>query len=295
MHHFAYRDGVLHAEAVDLATIAEAVGTPFYCYSTATLERHYRVFAGAFADVPSLVCYAMKANSNQAVIRTLARLGAGADVVSEGELKRARAAGIPPDKIMFSGVGKTADELALAVDEGILCVNVESEPELELLVADRGRQGTQREHLAARQSRRRSPRPTPRSRPASRRTSSASRSAARARSMPMPPSSTGVRVAGVDMHIGSQITELEPFDDAFALLSDFVRTLRADGHRIEHVDLGGGLGIPYRDDNEPPPHPDAYADRGQARHPRSRLHADLRAGPADRRQCRHPGDAGALS
>src|ERR671931_23966 len=133
MHHFAYRDGVLHAEAVSLVTIAEAVGTPFYCYSTATLERHYRVFAGAFADVPALVCYAMKANSNQAVVKTLARLGARADVVSAGELKRARAAGIPPEKIMFSGIGKTAAELALAVDEGILCVHVESEAELELL------------------------------------------------------------------------------------------------------------------------------------------------------------------
>ena len=133
MHHFAYRDGVLHAEAVNLASLAEAVGTPFYCYSTATLERHYRVFAGAFADVPSLVCYAVKANSNQAVIATLAKLGAGADVVSEGELKRALAAGVPRDKIMFSGIGKTAAELALALDENILCVNVESEPELELL------------------------------------------------------------------------------------------------------------------------------------------------------------------
>src|SRR5580693_7698837 len=135
MHHFAYRNGALHAEAVNLAAIAEKVGTPFYCYSTATIERHYRVFADAFADVPALVCYAMKANSNQAVIATLARLGAGADVVSAGELKRARAAGIAPDKIMFSGVGKTARELALAVDEGILCVNVESEAELELLAS----------------------------------------------------------------------------------------------------------------------------------------------------------------
>ena len=120
MHHFAYRAGVLHAEAVDLVDLAASVGTPFYCYSTATIERHYQVFTHAFADVSALVCYAMKANSNQAVIKTLARLGAGADVVSEGELKRARAAGIPPHKIMFSGVGKTAQELALAVDEGIL-------------------------------------------------------------------------------------------------------------------------------------------------------------------------------
>src|SRR5437879_13342974 len=124
MHHFAYRAGVMHAEAVDLTALAEAVGTPFYCYSTATLQRHYRVFAAAFADVKSLICYAMKANSNQAVIATLARLGAGADVVSGGELKRARAARIPPDKILFSGVGKPARELALAIDEGIHCVNV---------------------------------------------------------------------------------------------------------------------------------------------------------------------------
>ena len=133
MHHFVYRNGVLHAEAVNLVDLAQAVTTPFYCYSTATLSRHYEVFADAFADVKALICYAMKANSNQAVIKTLAALGAGADVVSEGELKRARAAGIAPDKIMFSGIGKTAAELALAVDEGILCVNVESEAELELL------------------------------------------------------------------------------------------------------------------------------------------------------------------
>src|SRR4029077_12181386 len=126
MHHFAYRDGVLFAEGVDLAALAERVGTPFYCYSSATLERHYKVFADAFADVPSLVCYAMKANSNQAVIATLARLGAGADVVSGGELKRALAAGVRAAKIMFSGIGKTADELAAAVDAGILCINVES-------------------------------------------------------------------------------------------------------------------------------------------------------------------------
>ena len=133
MHHFDYRGGVLSAEAVSLVALAQSVGTPFYCYSTATLERHYKVFAGAFAGVDALVCYAMKANSNQAVIATLAKLGAGADVVSGGELKRARAAGVLADKIMFSGIGRTADELAAAIDEGILCINVESEPELELL------------------------------------------------------------------------------------------------------------------------------------------------------------------
>src|SRR5215469_11302290 len=133
MHHFDYRAGILHAEAVDLTLLADAVGTPFYCYSSATIERHYKVFAGAFADVDALVCYAMKANSNQAVIATLAKLGAGADVVSGGELLRARAAGIAAKKIMFSGVGKTAEELELAVEQDILCVNVESEPELDLL------------------------------------------------------------------------------------------------------------------------------------------------------------------
>src|ERR1043166_4526330 len=135
MNHFDYRNGVLHAEAVSLADIADAVGTPFYCYSSATLERHYRVFTEAFAGEKVLVCYAMKANSNQSVLRTLARLGAGADVVSGGELKRALAAGIPANKILFSGVGKTAAELAQAVDAGILCVNVESEAELEMLSA----------------------------------------------------------------------------------------------------------------------------------------------------------------
>ena len=258
MHHFAYRYGVLHAEDVDLSVLADAVGTPFYCYATATLVRHYRVFAEAFADVDALICYAMKANSNQAVIATLARLGAGADVVSEGELLRARAAGIAPDKIMFSGVGKTERELELAVDEGILCVNVESEPELELLAAIAAQKGR-----AADISIRVNPDIDPKTHakiatgkaenkfgiPISR----AREVYARAAKL------EGVRVTGVDMHIGSQITALEPFSDAFALLADFVRELRADGHVIRHIDLGGGLGIPYREDNEPPPDPSAYA------------------------------------
>jgi diaminopimelate decarboxylase len=258
MHHFAYRNGVLHAEDVDLSVLAEAVGTPFYCYATATLERHYRVFAQAFADVDALICYAMKANSNQAVIATLARLGAGADVVSEGELLRARAAGIPPEKIMFSGVGKTERELALAVEQGILCVNVESEPELERLATIGAQKGR-----AADISIRVNPDIDPKTHvkistgkaenkfgiPISRARDVYARAA----------KLKGVRVIGVDMHIGSQITELEPFSDAFALLADFVRALRADGHVIRHVDLGGGLGIPYREDNEPPPDPSAYA------------------------------------
>src|SRR3954462_12142867 len=258
MHHFDYRHGVLHAEAVDLADLATVVGTPFYCYSTATLTRHYEVFADAFSDVNALICYAMKANSNQAVIKTLADLGAGADVVSGGELARARGAGIAPDKIMFSGIGKTASELALAVDEGILCVNVESEAELDLLSAIAAGKGR-----TARISVRVNPDVDAKTHakiatgkaenkfriPISR----AREVYARAAKLP------SLAVTGVDMHIGSQITELEPFDDAFALLSDFVRTLRADGHVISHIDLGGGLGIPYREDNEPPPHPDAYA------------------------------------
>src|SRR5215210_6475085 len=228
MHHFAYRDGMMHAEGVSLAALAGEVGTPFYCYSTATLERHYKVFAGAFADVPSRVCYAMKANSSQAVIATLARLGAGADVVSGGELKRALAAGVPPEKIMFSGIGKTADELAAAVDAGILCINVESEPELDLLAtiaASKGRNACvsvrvnpdvdAKTHakIATGKSENKFGIPLSRAREVY----------AHAGNL------KGVRVAGVDMHIGSQITDLQPFDDAFALLSELVRALRADG------------------------------------------------------------------
>jgi diaminopimelate decarboxylase len=259
MHHFSYRAGVLHAEDVSLDHLAADIGTPFYCYSTATLTRHYKVFAGAFADVPALVCYAMKANSNQAVIATLAKLGAGADVVSGGELARALAAGVAPERIMFSGVGKTERELAAAVDADILCVNVESEPELELLSAvavGKGRRAAislrvnpdidAKTHAKIATGRSENKFGIPISR--------AREVYAYAAKLP------GVRVKGVDMHIGSQITDLKPFDDAFVLLSDFVRMLRADGHEIEHIDLGGGLGIPYRHDNYPPPDPAAYAE-----------------------------------
>lgn len=258
MHHFAYRNGVLCAEAVDLAALAQAVGTPFYCYSSATLERHYRVFAGAFADVDALVCYAMKANSNQAVIATLARLGAGADVVSAGELLRARAAGVAAEKIMFSGVGKSEHELALAVEQGILCVNVESEAELERLAAIAAAKGR-----SADISIRVNPDIDPKTHKKIATGTAESKfgipigraRAAYARAAKL----KGVRVVGVDMHIGSQIIALDPFDDAFALLAEFVGVLRADGHAIAHVDLGGGLGIPYREDNVPPPDPEAYA------------------------------------
>jgi len=259
MHHFAYRNGALHAEDVPLAKIAREVGTPFYCYSSSTIERHFEVFRVAFADRPALVCYAMKANSNQAVLRTLARLGAGMDVVSEGELRRARAAGVPGDKIIFSGVGKTREEMALGLQEGILCFNVESEPELETLSAVASARGQ-----TARISIRVNPDVDARTH-AKISTGKAenkfgvpiSRARAvydRARALP------GLAVTGVDMHIGSQIIDMQPFDDAFALLADFVRTLRGDGHKIDHVDLGGGLGIPYRHDNDPPPHPERYAE-----------------------------------
>lgn len=259
MHHFDYRDGVLHAEAVNLESLARTVGTPFYCYSTATIERHYRVFVEAFAGVDALVCYAMKANSNQSVLKTLAKQGAGADVVSGGELKRALAAGIPPSKILFSGVGKTADELRLALAHDILSINVESEPELELLSAVANETGR-----TARVSVRVNPDVDARTHakiatgksenkfgiPLSRAREVYARAAKLA----------GIRLTGVDMHIGSQIVDLKPFGDAFALLAEFVRTLRADGHAISHVDFGGGLGIPYRGDIEAPPEPKAYAD-----------------------------------
>ena len=258
MQHFAYRAGRLHAEDVDLAEIARQVGTPFYCYSTATLTRHFRVFSEAFAGQKALVCYAMKANSNQAVLKTLVNLGAGMDVVSEGELRRALAAGTPPEKIIFSGVGKTRAEMALGLETGIRCFNVESEPELEALSEVAAARNV-RARIAIRvnpdvDARTHAKISTGKSEnkfgvPISR----ARAVYARAAALP------GVEIDGVDMHIGSQIVDLQPFDDAFALLAEFVATLRDDGHKIRHVDLGGGLGVPYRFDNEPPPHPAEYA------------------------------------
>jgi len=258
MHHFTYRDGVLHAEDVPLPVIAKAVGTPFYCYSSATFERHYHVFQDAFSGIDALVCYAMKANSNQAILTTLARLGCGADVVSAGELKRALMAGIEPQKIMFSGVGKTAEELRAAMEAGIFCINVESEPELHLLSRIATSLGKEahvsfrinpdvdaKTHakIATGKSENKFGIPW----------KDAGRVYAEAARLP------GVKATGIDMHIGSQITDLQPFDDAFALLGDLIKTLRGEGHEIDHVDLGGGLGIPYRLDNAPPPDPLAYA------------------------------------
>jgi len=258
MNHFDYRDGVLHAEGVSLSAIADAVGTPFYCYSTATLERHYRVFAEAFGSEKAVICYAMKANSNQSVLRTLARCGAGADVVSGGELKRALAAGIPPQKILFSGVGKTEAELRAALATDILCINVESEPELDLLsrlAAETGRSarisvrvnpdvdaGTHAK-ISTGKSENKFGIPISHAR------------AVYARAAKLP----GIIVTGVDMHIGSQITDLSKLEVAFRILADFVQTLRGDGHTISHIDFGGGLGIPYHMDRAAPPEPAAYA------------------------------------
>jgi diaminopimelate decarboxylase len=259
MHHFDYRNGVLHAEDVDLVTLADKVGTPFYCYSTATLERHYRVFAEAFAGVPTLVCYSLKANSNQGVIATLARAGAGADIVSGGELLRALAAGVPADKIVFSGLGKTKDEMGAALKAEILSFNVESEPELAALSEIASAMGRvapisvrvnpdvdakTHKKIATGKSENKFGVPLSRAREVY----------ALAAKLP------GIRVAGVDMHIGSQITDLAPFDNAAALLAEVARDLMREGHRLEHIDLGGGLGIPYRPDDDPPPLPSAYAE-----------------------------------
>ncbi len=258
MHHFAYKDGILHAEGVNLKTLADEVGTPFYCYSTATLQRHFKVMNEAFAGTEHLLCYAMKANSNQAVLKTMADLGAGMDVVSEGELRRALAAGVPGRKIVFSGVGKTAKEMAFALKEGIACFNVESEPELELLSEVAQRVG-QRASVSIRVN------PDVDAKTHAKITTGkadnkfgisylrASEVYARAAALP------NIDVSGVDMHIGSQITELPPFEQAFKLMAELVERLKAEGHNIRHLDLGGGLGVPYRGDNDIPPHPDEYA------------------------------------
>ncbi|AQS64651.1 Diaminopimelate decarboxylase [Rhizobium rhizogenes] len=258
MNHFGYIDGVLHAENVPVPEIAKAVGTPFYVYSTATLERHYKVFSGAFADVDAMVCYAMKANSNQAVLKTLAKLGAGIDVVSGGELRRALAAGVPASRIMFSGVGKTVAEMDYALEAGIYCFNIESEPELEVLNLRAVKMG-KRAHVSFRIN------PDVDARTHAKISTGKKEnkfgiSYERARAVYAHAATLpGIDVTGIDMHIGSQITELQPFEDAFRLLRELVEVLRTDGHTISHVDIGGGLGIPYREDNNPPPLPDAYA------------------------------------
>ena len=259
MHHFAYRDGVLHAEAVSLDTLAASVGTPFYCYSTATLERHYKVFAGAFADVDALVCYAMKANSNQAVIATLARLGAGADVVSAGELKRARGRRRARRQDHVFRHRQDRDRTCAAIDEGILCINVESEPELELLssiAAGKGRSAS----ISVRVN------------PdidAKTHHKIATGRAENKFGIPVQPRPRGLcassEIAGAQgdrrRHAYRQ-PDHRPRSVRRCLHAAgrlCASTCAATATSFRHVDLGGGLGIPYRDDNEPPPRPEEYA------------------------------------
>lgn len=259
MDHFLYRDGRLHAEDVPVPDIAAEVGTPFYVYSTATLTRHYRLFDEALDWGPHLVCYAVKANSNQAVLALLGRLGAGMDVVSGGEYARARAAGVPGERIVFSGVGKTRDEMAQAIQGGVRQFNVESEPELEVLsevatalgatvpVALRVNPDVDaRTHakIATGKSENKFGIPIARARDVY----------GRAAALP------GLTVVGVDVHIGSQLTGLAPYEAAFTKVRDLALALRDDGHRITRLDLGGGLGIPYARSNEVPPLPSDYGD-----------------------------------
>ena len=258
MDHFHYIDGRLSAEDVSLSDMAEDVGTPFYAYSTATLERHYNAFANALSDFDSLICYSVKANSNTAVIRTLGRLGAGADVVSGGELARALSAGIPAEKIVFSGVGKTGDELFQALQAGILQINVESEPELETLsriASDLGVEATVGLRIN----------PDVDANTHAKITTGKGENKfgiewtrtheiyTRAAAMP------GIRPVGLAVHIGSQLSELEPLRNAFVRMADLTAMLRADGLTVDRLDLGGGLGIPYGDSDEPLPGPDEYA------------------------------------
>ncbi|MGR3380503.1 diaminopimelate decarboxylase [Roseovarius indicus] len=257
MDHFLYRDGVLHAEDVPVAEIAAEVGTPFYCYSTATLARHFRLFDEALDGMEHLVCYAMKAASNQAILKTLAELGAGMDVVSGGEYARAKAAGVPGERIVFSGVGKTRDEMRLAIEGGIRQFNVESEPELRALseVADSlgatvpvtirvnpDVDAKTHAKIATGKSENKFGIPIARAREVY----------AEAAALP------GLEVIGIDVHIGSQLTDLEPFRLAYRKVAELTETLRADGHDIRRLDLGGGLGIPYTRSNEAPPLPLDY-------------------------------------
>ena len=257
MDHFLYRDGALFAEDVPVAEIAAAVGTPFYCYSTATLTRHFRLFDEALAGMDHLICYAMKAASNQAILRTLAGLGAGMDVVSGGEYARAIAAGVPGERIVFSGVGKTVDEMRAALTGGIRQFNVESEPEMEALNAVALSLGTvapitvrvnpdvdamTHAKIATGKAENKFGIPISRAREVY----------AHAARLP------GLRVVGIDVHIGSQLTDLEPFRQAYRKVAALTEVLRADGHRIERLDLGGGLGIPYTRSNAAPPLPLDY-------------------------------------
>lgn len=257
MDHFLYKNGVLHAEDVAIPEIVASVGAPFYVYSTATLTRHFQLFDDALADMDHLVCYAMKAASNQAILQTLAKLGAGMDVVSGGEYARARAAGVPGDRIVFSGVGKTRDEMRMALSGGIRQFNVESEPEMVVLSAVATESGVKapitirvnpdvdaKTHakIATGKSENKFGIPISRAREVY----------AQAAALP------GIDVIGIDVHIGSQLTQLEPFELAYQKVAELTETLRADGHNIRRLDLGGGLGIPYTRSNEALPLPTDY-------------------------------------
>ncbi|OWU70074.1 diaminopimelate decarboxylase [Roseovarius sp. 22II1-1F6A] len=257
MDHFLYRDGALHAEDVPVSEIAAAVGTPFYVYSTATLTRHFQLFQDALSGLDHTICFAMKSLSNQAVLKTLADLGAGMDVVSGGEYARAVAAGVPGDRIVFSGVGKTREEMTQALQGGIRQFNVESEPEMETLSAvatELGRtapitirvnpdvDAKTHAKIATGKSENKFGIPISRAREVY----------ARAAALP------GLEIVGIDVHIGSQLTDIEPFRTAFTKVADLTRALRAEGHDIRRLDLGGGLGIPYTRVNEAPPLPFDY-------------------------------------
>jgi diaminopimelate decarboxylase len=256
MNHFGYQDGTLHAEDVSLTALAERVGTPFYCYSRATLERHYKVFSGALPQ-GSMVAFSVKANGNLAVLKTLALLGAGADVVSGGELAKALAAGIPASKIVFSGVGKTKEEMHQALRAGIYQFNVESEPEL-LALDEVARELNKRAPITLRIN------PDVDARTHAKITTGTAETKfgipfAHAReAYAQAATLKNVEIVGIDVHIGSQLTELEPFEAAFTKVAELARTLRGDGHSITRLDLGGGLGVPYENNNMPPPDPVAY-------------------------------------
>ncbi len=257
MDHFLYRNGVLHAEDVPVPEIAASVGTPFYLYSTATLLRHFRLFDEALDGTEHLVCYAMKAASNQAILKTLAQAGAGMDVVSEGEYLRAKAAGVPGDRIVFSGVGKTEREIRVALEGGVRQFNVESEPEMDVLnrvALELGETAPitirvnpdvdARTHakIATGKSENKFGIPIARARSIY----------AQAAKLP------GLEVVGIDVHIGSQLTDLAPFELAYTKVAELTQQLRDDGHTIKRLDLGGGLGIPYARSNEAPPLPTDY-------------------------------------
>lgn len=257
MDHFLYRDGVLHAEDVPVAEIAAAVGTPFYVYSSATLLRHFGLFEEALDGLEHTICFAMKSLSNQAILRLLAQRGAGMDVVSEGEYRRAKAAGVPGERIVFSGVGKTRAEMRTALEGGIRQFNVESEPELRALSEVASAMGAvapitirvnpdvdAKTHakIATGKSENKFGIPIAKAREVY----------AEAAALP------GIEVVGIDVHIGSQLTQLKPFEAAYRKVADLTEALRSDGHDIRRLDLGGGLGIPYTRSNEAPPLPLDY-------------------------------------